>query len=388
MCGVCFEPFTEEDAASCGCGHAFCSACFSAHAATALSDGRAVLRLRCPFPGCCVCAPGSLVRRLLARAAPPHDAAPAPVADAAAPPAGGGGGVAACSAACSDAVSRYDAFAARSFVETCARVAVCPGADCDAAVELGSGEALPGPRGADVQCSACLEAFCWSCGAEAHRPLPCATVAAWLLKTSAESENLNWILANTKPCPKCRRPIEKTSGCMHMTCQPPCRHEFCWLCGGAWKEHSERTGGYYSCNKFEEERRKSAGGAPDGGRSPASSQLAAAERRRADAKSSLERYLHYYERWAAYGQAHRKAVADLAALRSHKLEALGAAQRTPVSQLRFVADAAEQLVDGLRVLRWTYAFGFFVFVDDGPRRRFFEFAQGEAEMHVRTPVRT
>jgi hypothetical protein len=46
----------------------------------------------------------------------------------------------------------------------------------------------------------------------------CATVRKWLTKNSAESENLNWILANTKPCPKCHRPIEKNQGCMHMTC--------------------------------------------------------------------------------------------------------------------------------------------------------------------------
>ena len=45
-----------------------------------------------------------------------------------------------------------------------------------------------------------------------------STVRAWLVKNSAESENLNWILANTKPCPKCHRPIEKNQGCMHMTC--------------------------------------------------------------------------------------------------------------------------------------------------------------------------
>ena len=31
----------------------------------------------------------------------------------------------------------------------------------------------------------------------------------WITKNSAECENLNWILANTKPCPKCHRPIEK-----------------------------------------------------------------------------------------------------------------------------------------------------------------------------------
>ena len=40
----------------------------------------------------------------------------------------------------------------------------------------------------------------------------------WILKNSAESENLNWILAHTKQCPKCKRPIEKNQGCMHMTC--------------------------------------------------------------------------------------------------------------------------------------------------------------------------
>jgi hypothetical protein len=37
----------------------------------------------------------------------------------------------------------------------------------------------------------------------------CETIKKWLTKNSAESENMNWILANTKPCPKCSRPIEK-----------------------------------------------------------------------------------------------------------------------------------------------------------------------------------
>ncbi len=76
----------------------------------------------------------------------------------------------------------------------------------------------------------------------------CDTVGKWILKNSAESENLNWILAHTKQCPKCRRPIEKNQGCMHMTCSQ-CRYEFCWLCQGDWKEHGERTGGFYACNR-------------------------------------------------------------------------------------------------------------------------------------------
>jgi ariadne-1 len=76
----------------------------------------------------------------------------------------------------------------------------------------------------------------------------CDTVSKWIVKNSAESENLNWILANTKPCPKCKRPIEKNQGCMHMTCSQ-CKNEFCWLCLANWQEHGESTGGFYACNR-------------------------------------------------------------------------------------------------------------------------------------------
>ena len=102
-------------------------------------------------------------------------------------------------------------------------------------------------------------------------------MATWIRKNSAESENLNWILANTKPCPKCKRPIEKNQGCMHMSCSQvrwrclfasrshasvqsmanadscplcsQCKYEFCWLCLAPWKEHGEATGGFYACNR-------------------------------------------------------------------------------------------------------------------------------------------
>lgn len=31
------------------------------------------------------------------------------------------------------------------------------------------------------------------CTEEAHRPVDCGTVAKWILKNSAESENMNWL---------------------------------------------------------------------------------------------------------------------------------------------------------------------------------------------------
>ena len=81
-----------------------------------------------------------------------------------------------------------------------AQVRWCPVAGCSRAVECAqAGGAL------DVRC-ACGGNFCWGCREEAHRPVDCDTVRQWLTKNSAESENMNWILANTKPCPRCARP--------------------------------------------------------------------------------------------------------------------------------------------------------------------------------------
>ncbi len=82
--------------------------------------------------------------------------------------------------------------------------------------------------------------------------------------------NSKWLQANTKICPKCDSTIEKNGGCNHMTCRI-CRHDFCWLCSGDWRNHT-------SCNK-----------APD-----------------IDAKSaraSLEKYLHYWNRYNAHLQS-------------------------------------------------------------------------------------
>lgn len=35
----------------------------------------------------------------------------------------------------------------------------------------------------------------------------------WEEKISGDSETRNWLAANTKPCPKCTKPVEKNGGC-------------------------------------------------------------------------------------------------------------------------------------------------------------------------------
>lgn len=202
----------------------------------------------------------------------------------------------------------------------------------------------------DVHCD-CGADFCFTCREEAHRPVGCETVRKWLVKNSAESENLNWILANTKQCPKCKRPIEKNQGCMHMTCSQ-CRFEFCWLCVGAWSDHGERTGGFYACNRYEAAKNKGT--------------LDDAALARERAKSALERYMHYYQRWAEHDRARKRSqeAATQASARL-KLEALSEATATPTTQLRFVSDAWDQVVRCRRVLKWTYAYGYYTFAEPG-----------------------
>lgn len=53
-------------------------------------------------------------------------------------------------------------------------------------------------------------------------------------------EEMSEIVVYTKPCPKCRMPIEKDGGCVHMHCSK-CQTPFCWKCGQIYLP----TDGYY-----------------------------------------------------------------------------------------------------------------------------------------------
>ncbi|KAF5177833.1 E3 ubiquitin-protein ligase dbl4, partial [Thalictrum thalictroides] len=230
---------------------------------------------------------------------------------------------------------------------------------CGHAVEfvLGSGSY-------DVSCK-CTHRFCWNCTEEVHRPVGCDIVAKWILKNTAESENLTWILANSKPCPKCKRPIEKTRGCMHMTCTPPCRFQFCWLCLGNWSDHGNETGGFYACNRYEIARMEG--------------EYDETEKRREMAKRSLKRYTHYYQRWAANERSRVKAMKDLQEMQNVHIKKLSMDYSQSELQLKFITDAWLQIIECRRVLKWTYAYGYYLPEHEETKMQFFEYLQGEAE---------
>ncbi|KAL8154524.1 hypothetical protein AgCh_000040 [Apium graveolens] len=261
----------------------------------------------------------------------------------------------------------------------------CPAPGCDCAVEFDVGSGSH-----DVSCL-CSYSFCWNCTEEAHRPVDCETVAKWILKNTAESENMYWILANSKPCPKCKRPIEKNQGCMHMTCTPPCKFEFCWLCLGVWSDHGERTGGFYASNHYEAAKQE---GVYD-----------ESEKRREMAKNSIHSLLRAvcYQpvghpslfipivvSYPASTESRQKALADLHKMQTVHLKKLSEKQKIPESQLKFVLEAWSQLnlmQPGTinfdrRVLKWTYDYGFYLPEHELAKRQFFECLQGEAEANL------
>ncbi|KAH9727704.1 putative E3 ubiquitin-protein ligase ARI7 [Citrus sinensis] len=278
-CGICFDTYSCDKVVSAACGHPFCRACWRGYIGATVNDGPGCLMLRCPDPSCCAAVGQDMIDML----------------------------------ASDEDKKKYSRYLLRSYVEDNRKTKWCPAPGCEHAIDFAAGSG-----NFDVSCL-CSYNFCWNCTEEAHRPVDCGTVAKWILKNCAESENMNWILANSKPCPKCKRPIEKNQGCMHMTCSPPCKFEFCWLCLGAWSDHGERTGGFYACNRYE------------------------------------------------------------TAKQQGDLEKLSDIQCTPESQLKFIIDAWLQIVECRRVLKWTYAYGYYLPEHEHAKRQFFEYLQGEAE---------
>ncbi|KAL3518780.1 hypothetical protein ACH5RR_021369 [Cinchona calisaya] len=332
FCGICLENYSYVDNAVGvdGCGHLFCRTCLGTYVSISINDGRGCLMMRCPQPKC-----GAAVGRELVY-----------------------------SLASDEDKKKYDDYLIRSYIEDRTKTKWCPAPGCEYAVDCVVGSSNNTGRNFDVTCN-CSYEFCWNCLEEAHSPVNCEITAKWIEKNSSESENTTWILTYTKPCPKCKKPIEKNQGCMHMTCKPPCRFQFCWLCLGPWSEHGKNSGGYYSCNTYDNAKR--------------SGVYNEDERKKEMAKKSLVKYTHYYERWASNSSSQKKAAEDLQKMQNVNIVKLTEIQGKPGTELEFIIEAWLQIMECRRVLKWTYAYGYYLSEDRTAKKQLFECMQGEAE---------
>lgn len=147
-----------------------------------------------------------------------------------------------------------------------------------------------------------------------------------------------------------------------MTCNM-CKFEFCWMCMGDWKEHGSGTGGYYKCNKYEELKKDK-------------NSVTKAEEKREKAQHELKKYMFFFERYNNHNKAgdHAKEMGPKIKILIDKLIN---EKCYPIAELTFMEEALEEVVRCRKVLKWTYAYGFYL--EDEKEKALFEDSQEQLE---------
>ncbi|KFK42920.1 hypothetical protein AALP_AA1G055600 [Arabis alpina] len=307
FCGGCYKFHKLENSASVSCGHRVCTNCWTSHISKVFNEtSKWNVWLKCPYVPC----QASVGRDMIESFASEEDK------------------------------TKYERYLLKSYVEESKTMKLCPraasGRSCT--IDLTRGDS----RNSGVYC-VCLLKFCWNCSKDVHSPVDCETAAKWLAMTMSGYQNPNRPLANTVPCPKCKQRTAENQYVLaeifslKMKCLP-CNYEFCWLCRGDWTEHDEET-----CNNdavpcdYEE-----------------TDSLWRME------EFSIDKYKECYENWQSNDLLMQRAIAKLQQLRNVDLPKLSEIQLPTVQQLDFITEAALQVTESRRILKWTYAYQYYL----------------------------
>ncbi|XP_027367068.1 probable E3 ubiquitin-protein ligase RNF217 [Abrus precatorius] len=196
LCEICAEAKeTDEMFRNQRCDHSFCSQCVIKHVATKIQDKITVVS--CPGLNCkgvlevdaCM---AMLPKELLDR--------------------------------WSDALCEALFLTAHKFY--------CPFRDCSAML------LVDGEGGKDIresECPFCHRLFCARCYVPWHAGVGCEEFETLNEDERGREDLLVREFINKKKwsrCPQCKFFVEKTEGCLHITCR--CQFEFCYACGEQW----------------------------------------------------------------------------------------------------------------------------------------------------------
>jgi len=315
-CNICLNKLAEGDNLS--CGHSFCVKCWKGYCEALLEPGNDPTQGRCPHTGCSLRIPMSFFRKCIPKAL----------------------------------FSKYKKVFYKSFTDGNKTLRWCPFPNCDYLVENVSLVPI------EVNCK-CGNSFCFSCGLPNHLPATCEMLKKWIIKTSTDGESMTWILAHTKQCPKCTKPIEKNQGCNHIKCCR-CGHEFCWVCLDSWKVHNYQTGGYYKCNRFNE---------PD----------IKETQKREKAKTNLAKYTFYFQRYDNHEKAEKLAIKQATSTDEY-IKKLNQRCSYPISELEFLQSAADSIIQIRRTLKHSYVYGYYL--DNVKEKELYEHLQGRLEVNA------
>ncbi|RDA91862.1 hypothetical protein CP533_3684 [Ophiocordyceps camponoti-saundersi (nom. inval.)] len=322
VCEICCEDDDGLQSFALKCGHRYCIDCYRHYLTQKIRGEGEAARIQCPADGCGRVLDSRSLDLLVT----------------------------------AELTDRYHELLNRTYVEDKDMFKWCRAPDCPNVIECGVKKKDLDKLVPTVECR-CGYRFCFGCPNPDHQPAPCDLVKKWLKKCADDSETANWISANTKECPKCSSTIEKNGGCNHMTCRK-CKYEFCWMCMGLWSEHGTS---WYNCNRYEEK--------------------SGAEARDAQARSrtSLERYLHYYNRYANHEQS-AKLDKDIAQKTEKKMVQLQTTSGMSWIEVQYLNSASQVLQTCRQTLKWTYAFAFYLAKNN--LTEIFEDNQKDLEMAV------
>jgi len=199
-CLICWEHIPPERIRDTSCKHNFCQECWSGYLTNKIKDGQ-VIHIHCPHPEC--------FREIDA------------------------GEIGEC--VDNDTMAKYKKFVKNGEVALDKNKRWCPTRDCNSVL------AKPA-TGRKATCGTCNKSFCWNCN-ERHHKGSCERKAQ---SSNAAAFALYKLMNNVKPCPRCHVPIQRASGCNHMTCGT-CRYEFCWMCGGKYGDNHFEWWNVFGC---------------------------------------------------------------------------------------------------------------------------------------------
>lgn len=296
-CSVCLSDLPSAECSRNSCGHAFCDDCWRGHLKVQVGQGKA-RHVVCMSYKCGIVCDDELVVKVM-KGEP-------------------------------ELLSKYNQSHVESYLEDNQRVAFCPSVPwCGHAIEV------DGDPYVEPECP-CGVSFCFKCSKAPHSPCTCKMWEMWEEKMSGDSETRNWLAANTKPCPKCTKPVEKNGGCNLVVCK--CGQPFCWLCGQATGvQHTWTSIANHSCGRFKDEM----------------------DVRVTKAAAMHKRYMFYFERFKNHLDSIKKEKANRAKLlvRISDSEHDGVEAR----DYSWLVAALDQLRTARRVLCNSYAFAYYFF---------------------------
>ncbi|KAF3435630.1 hypothetical protein FNV43_RR22721 [Rhamnella rubrinervis] len=315
MCDICMEDVPSGESTKMDCGHCFCNGCWTEHFVVKINEGQSK-RIKCMAHKCNAICDEAAVRNLVSKRHP-------------------------------DLAEKFDRFLLESYIEDNKRVKWCPSIPhCGNAIRVEDDELY------EVECSCSLQ-FCFGCLSEAHSPCSCLMWELWTKKCRDESETVNWITVNTKPCPKCHKPVEKNGGCNLVSCI--CGQAFCWLCAAATgRDHTWSNISGHSCGRYKEDQDKKS------------------ER----AKRDLNRYMHYHNRYKAHTDSF-KLESKLKEIIQEKVS-ISEEKESKLRDFSWVNNGLCRLFRSRRVLSYSYPFAFYMFGDE-----LFKDEMTKAEMEIK-----